>query len=42
MPAERGGDEVRDAEEVHCAGELDAGYAVEGGGDPGYLGLVDC
>lgn len=42
MPTERGSGEVGDAEDVHGAGEHDAGDAVEGGGDPGYLGPVDC
>ena len=41
MPAEGGGGEVRDAEEIHGAGEHDAGDAVEGAGDPGYLRAVD-
>lgn len=41
MPAQCWGGEVGDAEEIHGSGEHDAGDAVEGGGDPGYLRAVD-
>lgn len=42
VEAEIGRDEVGETEEVEAAGEEAAGDAVEGGEDPGDLGLVDC
>ena len=42
MPANGRGGEVGDAEEIHGPREHDACDAVEGRGDPGYLGAVDC
>ena len=42
MPPEQGRDEVCGAEDVEAAGEGAAGDAVEGGGVPGHLRLVDC
>ena len=41
MPAEQWRYQVGEAEDVEGTGEGDARDAVEGGGDPGYLRLVD-
>lgn len=41
MPSQQRRDEVGCAEDVEAAGEDGTGDAVEAGGDPGDLGLVD-
>ena len=41
MPPEQRRDEIRDPEEVECAGQRDARDAVQARGDPGDLRLVD-
>ena len=41
MPAQQWGYQVGEAEEVEGTGEGDSRDAVQRGGDPGYLRLVD-